>query len=342
MKRKHLSPVLFALLGLSTLILFSPEGWSQPPGGSPPEATGAGKVENPVALVNETKIYERDLTMMIREMRRQFGEKSIAAEPADVLRRKAFDQYLAVELLYQDSRDLGLTDVEQQVDSMLAMAEKQAGSKEQFEAQLEKEGLDRRLARENIKKNVVLQANINKKVIPSITVSEEELQAAYQATPDRFKHGDQVGARHILIRIPKEAGDDQKKTAKLKIASIRQEILAGKDFAETAKTQSDCPSKARGGDLGYFAKGRMVPEFEKAAFSLKEGEVSEIVETQFGFHLIQVYGKKPAGVTPLSEVRGSLEREIKNKKTNEAVGAYVKDLRKKAKIEILDQTLSEK
>ena len=254
MKRKHLSPVLFALLGLSTLILFSPEGWSQPPGGSPPEATGAGKVENPVALVNETKIYERDLTMMIREMRRQFGEKSIAAEPADILRRKAFDQYLAVELLYQDSRDLGLTDVEQQVDSMLAMAEKQAGSKEQFEAQLEKEGLDRRLARENIKKNVVLQANINKKVIPSITVSEEELQAAYQATPDRFKHGDQVGARHILIRIPKEAGDDQKKTAKEKIGSIRQEILAGKDFAETAKTQSDCPSKARGGDFGLFCQ----------------------------------------------------------------------------------------
>jgi peptidyl-prolyl cis-trans isomerase C len=142
-----------------------------------------------------------------------------------------------------------------------------------------------------------------------------------------------------LIRVAKDASEEQKKEARGKLAALRQEILGGKDFAEMAKQHSDCPSKTRGGDLGYFAKGRMVPEFEKAAFSLKEGEVSEIVETQFGFHLIQVYGKKPAGVAPLSEVRGQMERELKNKKTGDAVAAYVQKLRTKAKIELLDQSL---
>ncbi len=249
---------------------------------------------------------------------------------------------MAVELLYQEGKGLNLPEVDKQVEAMWTAAEKQAGSKEKFEEQLTKEGLTMDQARDNIKKNIYVRAVISQKIQPLVKVTDAELEAAYQANQERYRHGELVGARHILIQVPKEATEEQKKQAKEKIETVLKEVQAGKDFSELAKTYSDCPSKTRGGDLGYFGKGRMVPAFETAAFALKEGEVSPVVETQFGFHLILVYGKKPPGVTPLAEVRQQVEAQMKNEKFQKTVNEYVADLRKKAKVEILDPTLKEK
>ena len=300
------------------------------------------KGEAVVAVVEGTKVFDRDLQMTIREMRRQFGEKELAKESADGLRRKALDQFLAVELLNREGKGLNLPEVDKQVEAMWAAAEKQAGSKEKFEEQLSKDGLTVDQARENIRKNIYVRAVISQKIQPLVTVSDAELEAAYQANLDRYRHGELVGARHILVQVPKEATEEQKKQAREKIESLLKEAQAGKDFSELAKNNSDCPSKTRGGDLGYFGKGRMVPAFETAALALKEGEISPVVETSFGFHLIQVYGKKPPGVTPLTEVRRQVEAQVKNEKFQKTVNEYVLDLRRKAKIEILDPTLNEK
>jgi peptidyl-prolyl cis-trans isomerase C len=178
-------------------------------------------------------------------------------------------------------------------------------------------------------------------VVSKVQVSEEEMKAFYQGDTERFKHEELAGVRHVLILVPKDATEEQKKASLEKISALRKEISGGKDFAEVAKASSECPSKERGGDLGYFPRGTMVPEFEQVAFSLKEGEVSEPVLTQFGYHLILVYGRKPAGVWPFEEVRGAVERDLKNQKTQEAFNAHMESLRKDAKITILDQTLAQ-
>jgi peptidyl-prolyl cis-trans isomerase C len=292
-----------------------------------------------IAVVNGTRIQEKDIQMTIREMRRQFGEKALSQDSLEVLRRKALDQFLAVELLYQDGLTLGLKDVDTQVEAMWSGAEKQAGNREKFEEQLAKDGLTPEQAKDNIRKNIYVRAVISQKIAPTIQVTDAELQAAYQANQEQYRHGEMVGARHILIKVPPKATEEEKKQAREKIEAVRKDLLAGKDFQETAKAVSDCPSKARGGDLGYFGKGRMVPEFEKVAFTLKEGEISPVVETQFGFHVIQVYGKKPPGVTPLEEVKKQVEGKVKSEKFNQAVSDYVGELRKKAKVEILDPGL---
>ncbi|MBI5586175.1 MAG: peptidylprolyl isomerase [Deltaproteobacteria bacterium] len=294
-----------------------------------------------IAVVNGTQVLERDLQMTIQEMRRQFGEKSITQDSPEVLRRKALDQFLAVELLFQEGRTLGLQDVDTQVEALWSGAEKQAGSPEKFEEQLAKDGLTRDQAKDNIKKNIYVRAVVTQKVVPTIKVEDAELQAFYQAHQEQYRHGEMVGARHILIKVALQAKEEEKQQAREKIDSIRKDLLAGRDFQETAKAVSDCPSKTRGGDLGYFGKGRMVPEFEKAAFGLKEGEISPVVETQFGFHIIQVYGKKPSGVTPFEEVKKQVEGRVKNEKFNRAVSDYVGELRKKARVEILDPGLQE-
>jgi peptidyl-prolyl cis-trans isomerase C len=325
---------------LNILIVFAV--WAQETPIVTKEKTAPDKAEAAVAVVGGTKVFERDLQMTIREMRRQFGEKEAGKEGPEAIRRKALDQFVAVELLYQDGKALNLPEVDSQVEAMWAAAEKQAGSKEKFEEQLTKEGLAMDQARDNIKKNIYVRAVINQKIQPLVKVSDAEVEAAYQANQERYRHGEMIGARHILIQVPKEATEEQKKQAKEKIESVLKEIQAGKDFSELAKTVSDCPSKTRGGDLGYFGKGQMVPAFENAAFALKVNEISPVVETQFGYHLIQVYGKKPAGVTPLEEVRRQVEAQVKNEKFQKAVNDYVLNLRQKAKIEILDPTLKEK
>lgn len=290
-----------------------------------------------VATVNGSKISEKDLRSAIEAIRR--GSPGSYQSPRDdpKLRKLALNQLIAYELLYQDAITLGIKDIDKRANDMLADAERQAGSKEEFKKQLAQEKMTIEQARRNMKKNLLIQAYVEKRIVPRIKVTEKEIQAYYQGNKDRFKHDELVGARHILIAIPKDATEQQKATAQEKISLLRQDLIGGKDFANLARIYSDCPSKDRGGDLGYFSQGTMVPEFEKVAFSLKEGEISEVVQTAHGYHLIQVYGRKPAGTLPLGEVTDQLEKELRGKKTGEAVNARVQSLAKKAKIEILDQ-----
>ncbi|MRR07152.1 MAG: peptidylprolyl isomerase, partial [Deltaproteobacteria bacterium] len=111
---------------------------------------------------------------------------------------------------------------------------------------------------------------------------------------------------------------------------------AGEDFAVLAKDNSTCPSAAQGGNLGYFGKGQMVPAFETAAFSLKSGEISEVVETQFGYHIIKVTDKKPAGTVPFAEAKNDIIEYLKTQKIQQDISKYVEKLRKEAKIEIIN------
>ena len=136
--------------------------------------------------------------------------------------------------------------------------------------------------------------------------AQEMAQTIYRAKPERFKRPEQVQARHILIKsdTPEARAQADKLLAALK---------GGADFAQLAKEHSIDKSNAdKGGDLGFFGKGRMVPEFEEAAFALqKKGDLSDVVQTQFGYHLIQLEGRRPESIRPFEEVRDELVREVR-------------------------------
>jgi len=117
------------------------------------------------------------------------------------------------------------------------------------------------------------------------------------------------------------------------IEKIHADLLAGGDFAAIASEVSDCPSKARGGSLGTFSRGQMVPEFETAAFSQKVGDIGDVIETQFGYHIIKVTEYKQAGVRSLSEVKDQLQDYLTGKSKKESVMAYIDELKAKANIE---------
>jgi peptidyl-prolyl cis-trans isomerase D len=139
-----------------------------------------------------------------------------------------------------------------------------------------------------------------------VSITDKEIQSFYEYNHASYSQPHQLKARHILFKLAedaaKEADEEVRKTAEAVLAKVRK----GEDFASLAAKHSSCPSKSKGGDLGYFEKGRMTPAFEEVAFNLKKGEISDLVRTPFGYHIIQVEDIKEARTQSLEEVRDQI------------------------------------
>ncbi len=180
-----------------------------------------------------------------------------------------------------------------------------------------------------------IRAYLEKLVPAKATPSDEELKKLFDANPARYAQQESVRARHILRLYPPQATEEQKKAIKEKADALYIEATKpDADFAKLAKENSEDGSAQNGGDLGYFPRAAMVPEFEKATFALKPGEVSKPVETQFGMHIIKLEEHKDAAAPDFEKAKPMLARELEGRKRGEAVQAKLEELRKTAKIEI--------
>ena len=169
------------------------------------------------------------------------------------------------------------------------------------------------------------------KDIPEAT--EAEAKAFYDQNGDKFTKPEMVTASHILITVDPSDSDEVKAEKKAKLEALRKDILSGKiSFEDAAKANSDCPSKEQGGNLGEFAKGQMVPEFEMAAFTQEKGEIGEVIETQYGYHIIKVTDHKPAKKVSFEEAKKQIIDYLTGKKKHEKVTAYLKNLHDSATI----------
>jgi peptidyl-prolyl cis-trans isomerase D len=165
------------------------------------------------------------------------------------------------------------------------------------------------------------------KVEASIQVTDQELRAAYSASMDNFRTPDRVHVRHILIKTEGKP-DSEKKALLAKAQDVLKQVKAGGDFAELAKKYSDDPGgKESGGDLGFLAHGQTVPEFDKTIFELKPKEISGIVTTQFGYHIIQVLEKEPAHVKPFEEAKATLIDGVRKQSVSEKMQSLAEHAR---------------
>jgi len=172
-------------------------------------------------------------------------------------------------------------------------------------------------------KHSLIQQYAVEKLIAGIKITDEEVEKFYEGNPQNFGTEEEVSARHILVKEEEEA------------RKVAEEIKAGKSFEDAATEYSTCPSKERGGDLGSFSRGKMVPEFEEAAFKLEIGELSHIIKTQFGYHLIEVTAKTEASVKPLEEVKTQIVQFLTNQKQNEKYAQYTNKLKETYPVEII-------
>lgn len=223
-----------------------------------------------------------------------------------------------------------------------SMADTPQGRKEMLETmvirelilqQATKDGLDKGPEMEeklqDLKKRLVVESFLKKKVETESKVTDDDLKKFYTQNQDKFKAGEQVKASHILLKTEKEAKE------------ILAKIKAGENFEELAKSNSVDSSASKGGDLGWFGKGSMVPAFEKAALALKEGQVSDVVKSDFGYHIIKLTGKRAAGIRPLEEVKDQIKGAIMPGKQQEVFQKIKEELKQAAKITIKDDVLNE-
>ena len=222
-----------------------------------------------------------------------------------------------------------------------AMADSAQGRKEMLDTmvirelilqQATKDGIDKSAEvadkLEDLKKRLIVETYLKKKVEAEAQVSDADLKKFYEQNKDKFKSGDQIKASHILVKTEKEAKD------------VLAQLKGGGSFEELAKKFSIDSSAAKGGDLGWFGKGTMVPAFEKAALALKEGQVSDVVKSDFGFHVIKLTGKRAAGVRPLEEVKDQIKGAIMPSKQQEVFQKVKEELKKNAKITIKEDVLA--
>jgi len=218
-------------------------------------------------------------------------------------------------------------------DILLQKEAKRRGLDQDEEIEIKVERIRTRLVNEKLYKEMYTETD---------TVSEKEILEYYEENKAQYAQKERIRVSHILIMLPPDAEPAKEAEAKATVDEIMKKLSAGEAFEELAKKYSQGPSAPRGGDLGYFSKGRMVPAFEEVAFALKNnGDTSDVVRTKFGYHIIKLIDRTPAREMTLDEVRDRIVRLIESKKKREVRQTLPTELRQKADVKINEKYLED-
>ncbi|NMB26514.1 MAG: foldase [Tissierellia bacterium] len=258
--------------------------------------------ETTVALVNNEKITKD-----------QLYDYLVQANGQQALNALIIDKIISLEA---KSQNINITEenIQNEIDKM----KENMGGEEALNNALQYSGI----SEEDLKKNIETNLSIKKLLEPEISITEEEQKKYFEENKETFNQPEEVKARHILVETEETALEIEKKLA------------AGEDFEKLAKEYStDTGNSKNGGDLGFFGKGAMVPEFEEAAFSLEVGKISSPVKTKFGYHIIKVEDKKEAKEANYEDSKEDIKDMIYQEKFPEAYNTWIQDKFEKYKIE---------
>ena len=288
-----------------------------------------------VARVNDTPITADELERAVRSAEIQAGQP-LPAQFRDQVYRSVLDQLVSFHLLLQESETLSLTvneaDLEQRIEGMRA----NFPDEEAFQAQLSNWETTLDAVREETRRDMQVEQVIASQVVPDVDIDADTARAFYDEHPEQFTRPGGREARHLLIGVSPNASDDDKDEARTRATELRQQVLDGADFAELARTQSEDPGSAEnGGSIGLVVPGQTVPPFEQALFALEEGETSDVVETPFGFHVIQMTGLQEPQLVSFEETSLEIQQFLAAQGQQARTEAFLQSLRDKSTVEIL-------
>ncbi len=251
----------------------------------------------------------------------------------ETLKTRAEEQVIGTTLLFAEAARLDIPVSEQEIDESVKAMEEQAGGAQKLREILEKQGQNLVQLRNEIHRGRKVDKLVAKITGEAADPTPAEAEAYFNAHRAEFGKEAQVRCQHILVS-PRSASAEDDLAAIAKIREIRDRVAAGSDFATEAATHSDCPSgKQAGGSLGWFSRGMMVKEFDEAAFSLPVGGLSDIIKTQFGYHIIYKNDEQKEAVPEYSEVAEQVLDVLRHERRGKVLSDYVAELRSKAKIE---------
>lgn len=289
-----------------------------------------------VAKVNGQDIKKQDLLQGAQAIQMRLAQEGRPVAPSAVFYRQVLEQIIGISLLQQDAKTQGVTASDQEVQQQLAQRKKIFPTEDAFKQALAKAGMSEARLREQTRDEISVQKYLQSQMASSGGVSDQATREFYDKNKAQMAAPERVHARHILIRAEPNTPPADKEKARQKADSLLERIQGGEDFAKLAQENSDDPSsKVRGGDVGWVTKGQTPPAFEQATFALtKPNELSPVVESQFGYHIIQFVERQPAGTLPYEQVKGRITQLLQEQQTQQKIANRVRELRTKAKVEV--------
>jgi peptidyl-prolyl cis-trans isomerase C len=288
-----------------------------------------------LATINGQPVGREELESAVKDAEARAG-RAVPATERDTVYRGLLDRVILFRLLASEAKVRGITVTPQEITDRIGQIKQQFPNEAEFQKELTKRHTTIAQLQDEQRRDLMNAKTIEAEVAPRLAVTAEELDAFYKGNPDQFKEEESVRASHILIGVAKEAAPAARQAARTEAEGVLKRVKAGEDFAALAKQYSKDPgSAAVGGDLNYFPKGQMVPAFDAAAFALKTGEISDLVETEFGFHIIKLTDRRAGRTVPLEEVKDRLEGFLKQRKQQELVQQYLLGLKAKYRVEVL-------
>ena len=306
-----------------------------PPG--PP--VDPGKMPAVVARVNGVEIKKDELVRQAEQMRMRAMQATRGQQvpPLDAgFYKQILDGLVAQTLLLQDAKKQGITVTDQDIQPQLDQIRKQFPDAATFGKALAGQGMTEASLKDNLRQEALIQKYLTTKVFSTVTVSDEAARQFYEQNKAQMQRPERAHLRHILVAVQPNASAGDKQKAKAKAEDLLKRAQGGEDFGKLAAENSDDPgTKTRGGDLSWVGRGQMVPPFDQAGFALtKPNELSPVVETQFGYHVIQLLERQPASAVPFEEAKGRITQMLKQKQAGEKLQAYIEQLRKQNKVEV--------
>lgn len=312
-------------------------GTAAPASATPPPAPVKpvpAEIPNVVARVNGEEINKSDFESAVRSIESREGGPVPPTE-RDRVFRGVLDELIAYRLLLQESRSRKVAVPDADVDARMREVQKQFPSEQEFKQMLQARNLTPQQIRGEMRNQLVVRRLLESEVNPKIGVSQEEITTFYKRNTKQFEVPERVRASHILIAFPAGADAAAKATAMSTATGVLKKARGGADFAALAREFSQDPSSAAsGGDLGFFQQGKMVGPFNDVAFSLMPGQISDVVETEYGYHIIKVSEKQPGRTMSLEEAQPQIDSYLKNINRQKETQAFVRALRSKGKVEV--------
>lgn len=306
------------------------------PGTTPPPVKPVPQpLPDVLATVDDDKIERWELEGALKGIEARAGS-AVPADRRDEILRGLLDQLVSYHVLAREAKDRKLAATDQDVEERIKQIKGGFPNEQAFQQALTAQGITLDQLQRQTRMGMDIDKVLQTAVGPEASVEDSEINAFYQQNLQQFAQDESVHASHILIGTPQGADAKQKEAAKAKAQDLLKQLKAGADFPALAKSQSQDPGSAPGGgDLGFFPKGQTDPAFEAAAFALKNGALSEVVETQFGYHVIKVHEHRAARTAPLAEVSDQIKQYLSNQKRDAGIQKFIDTARTKRKVQLL-------
>lgn len=286
-----------------------------------------------VAKVGDTSITEFELREALNRYKPAGEYHNVSPEKLEGFRKDALNELIELELLHKEAKRRDIRVSESTIDEVVEANIKALGSKENFTKALKKIDMSLDLFKQEIKKHQMIIALLND-IEKDARYQDEELKRYYKENKSKFKRPEGLHLYHILIKVDKSAVDDEWEKRRLYAEEILNKLKSGEDFGEIAYNYSEDSYKFKSGDYGFVHKGQLEKEIEDAAFSLKEGELSGVIRSIYGFHIVKAGEKKPETIFSFDEIKEKTRKELTKKRYEEKRKALLKRLREEYPVEI--------